>query len=182
MHPAWCDCFVTVFWSHVYSSKLNFNQIIIILCLSYVWITWWGWSSDIVYIKENAVSLFSEVPLRENWWVVWWLTSIYSASFSELTLCLFPLQSCASGSGAQWLPVLLFAVLRDITTLFISRLHITSLNWPVPLHSIKVQLYEDFAFLKKIHYIPLLFISVWLILRLSDLPGFAAHLRLSVCP
>lgn len=38
----------------------------------------------------------------------------------------------------------------DITTLFISRLHITSLNWPVPLHSNKAQLYEDvFLYNKK---------------------------------
>lgn len=100
-------------------------------------------------LKETAVGLFHEAPLEETLWAGWWLSSLHSASFSEPTLRLFVLQPCAWGSGAQWLPVPLFAVLQKITTLFISRLHIPSLNWPAPLHSVKTQLNEDFPFLKK---------------------------------
>lgn len=36
--------------------------------------------------KANAASLFFKVPLKENLRAVWWLSSIHSASFSELTL------------------------------------------------------------------------------------------------
>lgn len=107
---------------------------------------------------------------------------IHTASFSGPTLALLALQSCcASGSEAQWLPVLVFAVLQDIAAPFISHLLIklTPVH-PPSLPGIKVAALRKTVFSPLPHntlYIPPPYLIV-VVSRLSDFPGFASHLHL----
>ncbi len=83
------NCFLFFFKAmsiHQIRLKSEYYNIMSAMCLDHMmrWLS--GRYSDTVKTKEIAVSLFYKMPLKENLRAVWWLSSIHSTSFSELTL------------------------------------------------------------------------------------------------